>query len=337
MRAPRARLPWRGAWTAGLLVVALGCSTTERRAPRVPEGELVDPDLARAATEAGDWEMAAARWNELFLRGGEGADEACLETARALLMLGDAESSRGVLELGLRRDPDHPDLLEMHGNVLAQLGFRRAAETSYEKALKADPDRSSTMLELARVRLDLEQAGAALQPLERRIELGADDPETFVLYGRALTLRGEYAEAFAAFDQAFVLGLDDPRCLVAGAALYFDEDLRKDPDYNERAVHWLLRAVYRDPQLTQAHYYLGLLHEDAGRDGQALMRYRRAAESDPSHAPSLYRMAVLYDRAGDSERARDAAQRALEFEHDPRRRSELEALLETETPEPHPR
>jgi tetratricopeptide (TPR) repeat protein len=252
-------------------------------------------------------------------------------------MLDDAESARGVVELGLRRDPGHPDLLEMQGNVLARLGFRRAAEASYQDALEVDPDRRETLLELARVQLDLDRAGAALEPLERRIELGASDPETFVLYGRALTICGRYPEAFSAFDRAFVLGLDEPRCLVAGAALYLDPGLRNDPDANERAVHWLLRAVYRDPQLTTAHYYLGLLHEDAGRDGQALMRYRRAAESDPSHAPSLYRMAVLYAKAGETERAQESARRALEFERDPARRKELEALLEPEADEATPR
>ena len=249
-------------WTAG------ACAGEDSSIRRPAPGQEVSQSRAERATQAGEWHKAAALWNELFLRGGEGRVHACRETARALTELGDHDGARALLELGLRRDPGEPALLESQGDVLVAMGFRRAAEAAYVQALDADPERQHALLELARVRIDLGREHLALAALDKRLELGARDAETHLLRARALAACDRPEEAYQAFVRAFEQGAGDPLCLVSAASLTFDERLRHSPACRDQARAWLERASESNPQLTLAHYYLGVLcEEDDDLDG----------------------------------------------------------------------
>jgi tetratricopeptide (TPR) repeat protein len=289
-------------------------------------GQPVDRARAQAAADEGDWSEAAMLWNELFLRGGEERVLACRETARALIELGDLESARGVLELGLRRDPGHPALLEMQGDVLARMGFRRAAEAAYVQALDAEPDRPHALLELARIRIDLGREHLALEALRKRLALGAVDAETYLLRARALAACNQPEQAYSSFVKAFELGADDPLFLLSAACLSFDERLQASPECRQQSIEWLQLAVESDPQLTLAHLYLGVMCEEAGQQEQALEHYERAVETDPSHGPALTRLAQMLETLGHGERAAAIATRALEYEQEPGQRARLKRL-----------
>ena len=120
-----------------LLLAAAACAPTQPTIRRAVDPKLVDPVKARAATAAGNWQLAASYWYELYLRNDEGSPLACVEAARALVALDDPASAKSLLDEGLKRYPDHPDLLEMTGNVLVAAGFRRAAEPYFEAASAA--------------------------------------------------------------------------------------------------------------------------------------------------------------------------------------------------------
>lgn len=325
----RARGPERRVVPAWLGLVALSlaaCAGRTHGVPRLAPGQSVDPELARAATEAGEWQRAAMLWNELFLVGKGDRVTACRETARALVELGDPEAARKVLELGLGRDPDHPALLEAQGDVLARMGFRRAAEAAYRSALEREPDRPHALLELGRVQLDLGRQHQALESLGRRVALGADDPETHFLHARALTACDRPEEAYAAFVRAFELGAEDPLFLVSAACVAFDERMRTSESCRTQARSWLQQAVDTDPQLTLAHFYLGVLAEQGGAKREALLHYGRAAETDPAHAPSLTHLAALLHELGD-ERSAEIARRALAHQTDPAQRERLKRIV----------
>ena len=312
-----------------LLWSVSGCAAARRPIYRPSPGQPVDMTCAQAAADQGDWSRAAALWNELFLRGGDDRVLACRETARALAELGDHESAQAVLELGLRRDPGHPALLEMQGDVLAQMGFRRAAEAAYVQALDADPDRAHALLELARVRIDLGREPLALEALRKRLALGAGDAETYLLRARALAACNQPEQAYDSFVKAFELGADDPFFLVSAACLSFDERMQSSPACRQQSIEWLQLAVESDPQLTLAHFYLGVMCEEAGRLEAALAHYERAVETDPGHGPALTRLARALAALDRDERAADIAARALEHETDPGQRAFLKRLAST--------
>ena len=309
------------------LGVAGGCASQDRSIPRPKPGQLVDVDEARAATAAGEWRTAAALWNELFLRGGgEERVEACLQTARALAELEEYESARAVIDLGLRRDENNADLLEMKGDVLAAMGFRRAAEAAYASALEVDPDRPSALVELARIRIALGREHLALESLRHRLTLGEVDAQTYLLRARALAACNQPAAAYNSFVKAFELGVDDPMTLLSAACLSFDERLQSSEACRLQSMQWLRTAIESDPQLTLAHFYLGVMVEEEGDAQGALAHYRRAVETDPGHGPSLTRLAVALSDLGHGEQAAEVARRALEYEKDPDLRERLKRL-----------
>ena len=60
-----------------------------------------------------------------------------------------------------------------------------------------------------------------------------------------------------------------------------------------QAAERLVQALALDPNLTEAHYLLGLIRQEGGRRDAALASFRRAAQLDPRHAPSNARLCEL--------------------------------------------
>jgi tetratricopeptide (TPR) repeat protein len=313
-------------------------STSARGASRWLGERGATPEKAQAAVRAGDHERAAALWYELFLRGGDGADQACAEAARAMCRFRDYESARGVVEQGLALHPAHPELLELDGNLLIQLGFSRAAETRFERALEVEPGRPSALLALGRLRVEIGMERAAIAPLKQRLEAGHDDADTWILLARALRAVGETDPAFEAYAQAFARGAADPTALVCAASLYIDERAkRRDPHSQDLAADWLTAAVDADPQCTPAHFYLGVVAEDRGEEERAIESYRRAIETDANFLPALTHLAEIHARRGERDAAAPIVARALAIERDPARREALKSLLaDREAPPPPP-
>jgi tetratricopeptide (TPR) repeat protein len=304
-----------------------GCRSTQPTLPS-QRGQRADVVSARAATRQQDWATAASRWNDVFRTSG-GSPEACLETARAFLMLHQEECAKQVLDIGLEQFPTDPALLEMQGRVLSRMGFRRAAESCFEKSLSIDAKRPVALEELAKVRLELGLHAAATEVLQQRIRLGNCEPDVWLLAARASWQCGKLCDAFRAYEQAF----QRPPCstaeLVSAASLYADERVRRKDEQAQRlALDWLTRAVQADPQCTLAHYYLGMIHEDRGDLECAAACYQRAAETDPACLSALTALAQLHHRRGNFEASRAFALRALELEKDSTRRAALERMAQ---------
>jgi predicted Zn-dependent protease len=306
-----------------------GCAAQPSGTYELRPGRGAEVSAARKASSRGDWATAAAQWYAIFQRGGSGADEACLGAARAMCQLGDYTSARGVLEQGLKRHPGQLELLDMHGDVLCRLNFRRAAEACYVEALEVDPDHKATLLALARLRVDLRMECSAIPLLEHRIALGGADAPTYLLLARANAASGHVKESYDAYARSFALDDKDSSALIAAATPYVAERAHhRDPRQEELALRWLERAVEIDPQSTAAHFQLAQLRETRDEQGAAIEHYLRAAETDPSFLPALSQLAELYSRRGESEKAAEIAKLALALEKDATRRAALQHLID---------
>jgi Flp pilus assembly protein TadD len=321
-RCPRRRRLWRAALLACLLGAG-ACRTPPSRAA------LSTRASAEHATRSGEWRAAADRWYELFLAG-DGADaKPCLETARALIELGDGQSAAGILEVGLAHHPDDPDLLEMKGDALVASGFRLAAEAWYERALGQDPGRVSCLRSLARQRMALGKESAAVHPLQRIIELGGEDLETWLLLAKAQQADGELVAAYDAWCHALTLGEAGIPDVLQAALLCLEGSVREArPEAMRHCTGWLEHAVERDPQCTRAHFQLGVLYERSGEIDKAVGSYRRAIETDPACLMALTNLAILYSTTGDEAGTREMVDLALRLETDDGRRHALVRLLE---------
>jgi tetratricopeptide (TPR) repeat protein len=289
-----------------------------------------NPKLARDASRRQNWSDAACRWNDLFLRNGPEAHEACLESARALWKLDDRDSAKNTLDAGLERWPNDPDILELQADILCDMGFRRAAEMNYCKALEIDPSRADTWLSLARVRMELGLEAGARTACEKRIELGQGCATTYLLLGQAAAACGDFATAYQSYQRAFDLGNASTEDLVRGAAMYRDARVRKKlAGAADTSRAWLERAIAADPQNTLAHFTLGLIAEDRDRSDEAIAHFRRAIETDPAFQPALVELITLYVRRGDRAAAQSIADHAKQaFEKDSAKCAAIDRALD---------
>jgi Flp pilus assembly protein TadD len=317
----------RACTTIAMLACVAGCTTSRIRGPQT--GASTDPVAAAAATENGDWREAADRWYAVYLADQGRSAKPIAETARALLKLKDAESGNNMVDLGLAKHPDDPELLELKGDALSALQFCRPAEKYYQRATEIDPKRTHAFEGLARVRIELGLASAAVAPLRDVVRLSGDNYEIDALLARALGSAGQPVEAFDEWKKTFEIApgrIDD---VLAASALVLEDDVKKSrPDACATARAWLEHAIATDPQCTRAHFQLGVIAEETGAEDTAIEHYRRAVETDPACLISLTNLAILYSKRGDEARAREMVTRALQIEQGADRRKSLSKLLE---------
>jgi superkiller protein 3 len=285
-------------------------------------------EAAQEAEQSGDWRLAAERWYAVMLKDHESI-EPCLRTARALMHTNDADNANHVLDVGLEKHPDDPELCELKGDVLVVLGFRRPAEGYYMRVLKVDPKRTSALLSIAKVRIELGWESAAVGPLSQAIAITGGDHESWYLLGIAQRCGNKPVAAFDAYVKAFADDAGTADELVTAATLPLTEPLKHSrPECSAVMMSWLERAVVRDPKSATAHFMIGVLNEDLGRRENAVSAYRRALAIDPKCLMSLRNLAVLYASMGDDKNTREIVHRALEIEQDGDRRAALTHLLE---------
>jgi tetratricopeptide (TPR) repeat protein len=234
-----------------------------------------------------------------------------------------------MVQVGLERHPDHPEMLELRAQALAALGFRRAAEECYEQLLQIEPKRVSALIGLARLRIALEHEAAAVPCIERAIEITGGDEETYGLLANALRASNDPLGAIEAYGKLFMIRDGKLEELIAAATLCMEEPvIQQQPDARQTGVRWLKKAIEIDPQSTFAHFQLGVLHEELGNTDDAVTHYRRAIETDPSCLMALTNLAILYASLHDHENAAEIVSLALKLERDDDRRRALLRLLE---------
>ncbi len=168
------------------------------------------------------------------------------------------------------KNPDDPLVNYKYGLILGRTGQRQAAIGHLQKALAARPLDGDILTGLGKLYFYEGQYDQAIRVLAGAVGTGADHPEGLYFIARA------YQETSQ---------LDT-------AASYFEMLLEKHPDY------------------TQAHFDLGKVYSQMGRQGEA-----------------FFHLGKHYYGKGDMQKATFQLKKALEFEQGPKQRQEAEALL----------
>jgi tetratricopeptide (TPR) repeat protein len=77
----------------------------------------------------------------------------------------------------------------------------------------------------------------------------------------------------------------------------------------QKAVHQFKRALASRPS-PEAHYVLGCLYYQIGRDALAMRHLLKAVEMDEAYAEAFYVLGLIHERAGEKKLARKAFERA---------------------------
>jgi tetratricopeptide (TPR) repeat protein len=284
----------RSALIAGLLIVAPPARAQPPRA-------VADPALAEASRllDAGDADRAF-RLGTDYLKRHPGDARAQVLLVRVHMERGEWDDAYRMANRAAREHPADVDVLYYLGLVT-----RRLSADELQRLVRMAPDSArvhqlqAEMLEAQELRSDAEKEYAAALEAKpdlleallglgklKRIRLACD--EALVLYDKAEAIR-------PTFDGAYGLGVchsylqDDERAVKA-----FDQAVRRSPS---AAVAWaglgtslvklrrtaegitkLQRAIALEPEMSEAHYMLGMAYQASGDTSRAQDEFRKAEQ-----------------------------------------------------------
>ena len=213
--------------------------------------------------------------------------------ARLAAQSGDLEKALARLIDARKLDATEPDVQFDFGMVALRMSLFPDAVDAFEQTLKLRADDPKALYGLGRAKIALAKFDDAEQVFERYVELHPDDTSGHYALGftlqalqRNTDARAEYEKSITLQPQQtesyYQLGLMD---LDAGnlrpAAAQFQRVLNRaaqhagalagmgrvrfqEKNYDE-AASFLSRAIAANPQLREAHYYLGLTDSRLGR------------------------------------------------------------------------
>jgi tetratricopeptide (TPR) repeat protein len=189
--------------------------------------------------------------------------------------------SRGA-ELSARRaleiDGQSPEAHNLLGYVAALQGDFEDAIENYRQAIALDDTYLEAMLNAAEVYIhplgDFDQAISLCQQALDLVENDDELVDALLLYFDALLGKGDLDQARALCERFPQGPFDNPNhAFLVGRALYEVGDL-------ERAAPLIEHAVAATPGNPEAHYYLGLLHDERGETRAATDAFLRSRELD---------------------------------------------------------
>jgi tetratricopeptide (TPR) repeat protein len=211
----------------------------------------------------------------------------------AILIENSTAANRGVnIPEFVNIPPDRPFTIEVPA-VAVYAEFNRALELAkkghfdeaapiWEKALKANPDDARAHGNLGSALALARRFDEAIPHFEEALKLRPEDADLHDLLGIALGSTGKTSEALVHFSKAVELAPQNAKYL-RDLAQSLAEEGRLD-----EAILQFEQALRIDPDLADAHYYLGVvLYIGKRRTEDALAHWREALRLQPDALPVL--------------------------------------------------
>ncbi len=214
------------------------------------------------------------------------------------------EEAVRLLESGLDRYPDQPELLLQLGTLLVRSGQVDTGERLLEQALEIQPGNSEALRGAADAQLRRGDLAAAIDLLRESQSQGSENVESHHSLARSLLARGEVEAALEHAYQAIEVNPLDPRFRRLYAFLL---EIKGDQAKAEEQLRLAFLLAPSDPKLL---FELSERRRRSGAPVHAQEYLEMAIEVDPENPLYHERLADLYGELGQTEDARDQAQLA---------------------------
>jgi len=302
-------------------------SAFERALAIAPEDVASHGGLGRTLEAEGDTAAALVHYrraftlNDAYRRAYEGivrilgARDRSLLSADEMALRGRAELAAGSYESAYKdlEDATADDPILVNRKALGICQFFRKKDTEATILLtgahQEDPTDSETLYYLAATLIRQGRVQEGQEYLRKALSRNGEDSSALRLLGLTLSEQpGSEKQAIELLQRAEKLGagMDDLPCILAPMELRLGrtEDARKDYE----------TCLAQQPGNASAELGLGLIADDAGRRGEAIMHFERYLNgSDPDPAV-LFRLGVAYLRVGKDKEAFDTLRRITEID-----------------------
>lgn len=254
----------------------------ERRGRRPEAVAIYDAALARSprdvAFKTARARAAAGRPAPPLPTVREGAAQALIGPAAAMLASKEGELGLTYLRLALRLDPKLSQAWLLVGDAMTATGDKEAARDAYRKVLPTAAEYTTARGRLALLLQSDDDKAGALALARETARAAPDDPQALLILGELLRDGEQYAEAAVTFDRLIALGGAD-----ADWRLYYLRGASR-----ERSGDWpgaqadLTQALKMKPDQPEVLNYLGYAWADRGEHlPQALAMLQKATELQP--------------------------------------------------------
>lgn len=227
-----------------------------------------------------------------------------VQLARIYQQRGRVPEAERMLEEGLRYRPRGIGLLNELGVVLLAEGRGKDAEDRFRQALTVEPRNLRTVLGLAQSLAAQGNPAEGASVLESALASSPAAGELQFLLGSLRARLGRYPEALDALSRARDLGVESPGIDVYRAVALAGLGRRDEAEKTLRLV------LERSPDAPEARKQLGLLLVET-RPGEALDHLTRALEALPDDRPTLQTAGLLAVTLNRDQQAIELLSRAL--------------------------
>jgi len=232
---------------------------------------------------------------------GQTVQEYTQQTSQLVLQHEWEEAVR-LLEAGLARYPDQPELLLQLGTLRVRSGQVARGEQLLLKALEIQPGNSEMLRSAADAQLRQGHLSAAIDLLRESLSHSGENVESHHSLARSLLARGEIEPALEHARQTIELNPLDPRFRRLYAFLL---EIQGDQAKSDEQLRLAYRLAPNDPGLL---FELSERRRRAGTPVHALEYLEMAIEIDPENPLYHDRLADLYGELGQEEEAEAQAQ-----------------------------
>jgi len=204
----------------------------------------------------GDSERAAGRLADILDR--LGPEDGPRVLVALLLQADDPDAALQALQALQTLRPEQPAAWQAQAELALRQEHYRMARDVAKAGLERFPDAAGLRLTLARALSELDDPAAALEALAVAVEAHPERREVRIAYARALVDLDDFDFARREFDRMLEQLPDEPQLLLTIGLLSLEAE------QNDLAEMYLERLLATGERDSEANYYLGRLHEQAG-------------------------------------------------------------------------
>jgi tetratricopeptide (TPR) repeat protein len=295
----------------GLLILAkdyAGLKQKDSLLALVPDWKGLPATSADSSTEFASLLLGSGLNQQAFevLEKAKGSGEVSYAMALALANLyfskGDLNGAFDSYEAALSLNPGCADCLLHLAKIATQQKDPEKALAYLIKAKQKQPGNAEILFEFGKACLELDLPDDAIPALQEAARSQPTNDSYAYVLASANVSKKQYEAAGKIFQVLLAKHPDDHILNYAMGSLLFLEVKLDD------AAKYLHRSVELQPDQTAAYYYLGLVAEGKGQDGQAVTILKDVLQKDSNYGPAYEALGRILVK----ERKYSEAQQALE-------------------------